>query len=152
MNRHDRIWSVTVILAAAQLSSAACAEVSPSAVESVAENVLQVRDEAGNWGGSTMGITHQRGPHYWAKKVLDLSGVSDEAWARVTEIRLSAFFCVRDYSWHDLPAANGLDEAIELVVNGEVHRIPTGDGPNNPRPKLLTSWRVMLHSGLSCSW
>ncbi|HUT89048.1 MAG TPA: DUF6259 domain-containing protein [Thermoguttaceae bacterium] len=128
MSRHDRIWSVATILFASLLSPAVQADVTPSTVEPVAEGVLQVRDESGNWGGSTMGITHQRGPHYWAKKVLDLSGMPDDAWKRVEEIRLSAFFCVRDYSWHDCPPANGLDEAIELVVNGQAHRVPTRDG------------------------
>ena len=62
----------------------------PSKIESVDEGVLQARDDAGNWGGPTMGITHQRGGDYWAKKIIDLGGLSEEAWARVDEVRLSA--------------------------------------------------------------
>ena len=128
MSQHCRIWRVTAVFFAALSSAVVHAEVSPSTVESVGDGVLQARDESGNWGGSTMGITHQRGPHYWAKKVLDLSGVSADAWAKLSEIRLSAYFCVRDYSWHDSPPANGLDEAIEVVVNGHVHRVATNSG------------------------
>ena len=128
MNRHDRIRTLTTFLFPLLLCSAVRAEGGASRLETIAEGVLQVGDEAGNWGGPTMGITHQRGPHYWAKKVIDLGGLGEEAWARVDEIRLSAYFCVRDYSWRELPQANGLDEAVELVVNGRVHRIPTSEG------------------------
>jgi len=91
-------------------------------------DVYVVRDDAGNWGGSSMGMTHQRGPDYWAKKVLDLSDLPEDAWQAATEVRLSAYFAVRDYSWHDLPAANGLDEAFEIVVGGHALRVPTGSG------------------------
>ncbi len=113
----------------------------PSLVEPLPDGVLLVRDDAGNWGGPTMGITHQRGSDYWAKKVLDLSGVSAEAWNQVKEVRLSAFFCVRDYSWHDSPPANGLDEAIELVVNGHAHRVPTNAGlPVYDEGKSMTAF------------
>jgi hypothetical protein len=53
--------------------------------ESLPDGVLLVRDDAGNWGGPTMGITHQRGPDYWAKKVLDLSRVSEDDWRSIQE-------------------------------------------------------------------
>ena len=49
-------------------------------------------------------------------------------WQRVTEIRLAAMFCVRDYSWHDLPRSNGLDETLEIAVNGHVHAIADSAG------------------------
>ncbi len=119
------------ILAGAVLCSLAmaqCAVAAPSLAEVIAEGVWVVRDEPGNWGGATMGITHQRGPDYWARKVLDLSSVPEEVWSEATEVRLSAYFCVRDYSWRELPAANGLDEAFELVINDVPHRIPTNSG------------------------
>ena len=117
-----RFAAVTVLSAC---GSVVLADTRPSLIESLPDGVWLVRDDAGNWGGPTMGITHQRGPDYWAKKVLDLSGVPEDAWNQVKEVRLSAFFCVRDYSWHDWPPANGLNEAIELIVNGHEHRIPT---------------------------
>ena len=132
---------IVVSLVASVFGSVVLAEPRPSFVESLPDGVLLVRDDAGNWGGPTMGITHQRGTDYWAKKVLDLSGVSDEAWNQVREVRLSAFFCVRDYSWHDCPPANGLDEAIELVVNGHAHRVPTNAGlPAYDEGKSMTAF------------
>ena len=87
-----------------------------------------VRDDAGNWGGAGVGITHQRGPDYQAKKILDLSDVPEAVWQAATEVRLSAFFSVRDYSWHDLPETNGLDETLGIVVGEHVRRVPTGSG------------------------
>jgi len=100
----------------------------PSTVREISDHVVLVRDDAGNWGGTTMGITHQVAPGYEAKKVLDLSGVHEAFWATIDEVHLSAFFCVRDYSKHATGKANGLDEAIEIVVNGNPHRIPTNAG------------------------
>lgn len=117
-----------VLLTALLSGCLAFGQTRPSQVESLPDGVWLARDDTGNWGGPTMGITHQRGPDYWAKKVVDLSDVPLEAWNQVEEIRLSAYFCVRDYSWHDGPPANGLDEAIEVVVNGHAHRIPTSAG------------------------
>jgi len=100
----------------------------PSKVERVLDGVWMARDDAGVWGGPSMGMTHQRGPDYQALKVLDLGGVPDAQWRQVTRCRLSAFFCVRDYSWHDAKQTNGLDEFLEIVVNGKVHRMATNSG------------------------
>jgi len=113
----------------------------PSAVERVSDGVWLVRDEAGNWGGPTMGMTHQRGPEYHAKKLLDLSGLPESDWQAVTQARLSVYFCVRDYSWHDAPKRNGLDEFIEIVLNGKVHRMATGAGlPAADESKPIEQW------------
>jgi len=88
-----------------------------------------------------MGMTHQRGPDYQAMKVLDLSGVAESDWRQATRVRLSAFFCVRDYSWHDAKATNGLDEFIEIVVNSKVHRIATKAGlPAAVEARPLPQW------------
>jgi len=100
----------------------------PSIVEPVGTGVLVVRDDQDCWGGMVMGITHMNAPPYQARKVLDLSGVSEATWAAVRAVRLSAYFMVRDYSWHDMPAADGLDEAYEVIVNGVVHRYATSAG------------------------
>lgn len=100
----------------------------PSAVERLADDVGVIRDDAGNWGGSSMGITHQSGPDYQAKKILDLSAVPEELWKTITGVRLSAYFCVMDYSAHVAKQTNGLDEAIEIVVNGNAHRIASNAG------------------------
>ncbi|MGE4527984.1 MAG: hypothetical protein AB7D00_06415, partial [Rhodospirillaceae bacterium] len=105
------------------------AAAAPSLFERLADGVYQVSDDRGQWGGAErgLGITHQVEPTYWARKILDLSAVPDTVWASVQSVRLSAYFCVRDYSWHE-GDRNGLDEAIEVVVNGRVFRYPTNAG------------------------
>ncbi|NUQ01754.1 MAG: hypothetical protein HUU35_18065, partial [Armatimonadetes bacterium] len=104
------------------------AQAVPSLVEPVTEGVWVVRDDEGNWGGMTNGITHQNKSPYQAKKILDFSDVPAEIWPQLQEVRLSLYFMVHDYSWHDLPEVNGLDEAYEIVVNGTVHHYPTNSG------------------------
>jgi len=101
----------------------------PSDFEPVREGVYVVRDDTGRWGGHmSNSITHQSAAPYQARKVLDLSAVPAAVWDAVREVRVSVYFMVRDYSWHDRPPANGLDEAFEIVVNGHVHAYPTSCG------------------------
>lgn len=100
----------------------------PSGFFATAPDVLEVRDESGHWGGSSMGMTHQVDPRYQAKKILDLSSVPEPTWDTVREVRLSAFFCVRDYSLVSHGKANGLDESFEIVVNGKVHTFRNNGG------------------------
>ena len=100
----------------------------PSLVENASDGVVLVRDDGGEWGGMTTGITHQNLSAYQAKKVLDLSDVPAAVWDRVVAVRLSLYFMVRDYSWHDLPKANGLDESYEVVVNGTTHLFADNSG------------------------
>ena len=100
-----------------------------SLVEQLGHGVYEVRDDGGQWPGDmSRGITHQSHAAYQAKKVLDLSDVSDDVWRQTREARLSAFFMVRDYSGHDNKTPNGLDEAFEVAVNGKVHRYSTNCG------------------------
>ncbi len=100
----------------------------PSLVEQTANDVRIVRDDNGLWCGASMGMTHQSDPRYQAKKILDLASVPEPAWAAARKVRLSAFFCVRDYSLISLGKANGLDEAFEVVINGKVHTFPNNGG------------------------
>ena len=100
----------------------------PSTVEPVSPGVYVVRDDAGCWGGTYTGMTFQRGPDYWAKKVLDLSSVPEKVWQSSSRARLSAFFTVRDYSWHDAQTTNGLDEAFEIVINGKPRLVANNSG------------------------
>ncbi len=100
----------------------------PSLVRQVADNAYMVYDETGAWGGMTVGITHQHQSPYQARKVLDLSDVPAQVWEQTSRVRLSFYFMVHDYSWHELPEANGLDEAYEIVINGHVHEYPTNGG------------------------
>lgn len=121
-----------VVLAAAAFwprwTQAQPPQATPSIVERLADDVLVVRDDAGSWQEGSHGTTHQRGDSYVIRKTLDASRVDEAAWNATTQIRLSAFFCVHDYSWHDAKQANGLDETLELVVNGHVHRMADKDG------------------------
>ncbi|MEW6356332.1 MAG: DUF6259 domain-containing protein [Planctomycetota bacterium] len=116
-------WLLALLVLAVQ---SVCAR--PSTVERIADDVWIVRDDAGKCVPGSNGMTHQLGPDYQAKKALDLSSVPEDVWKAAGDVRLSAFFCVRDYSWHDLKKTNGLDEAIEIVVNGKVHTYPSNGG------------------------
>jgi len=100
----------------------------PSTVQRLSDDVLLVRDDTGIREGQADCITHQCGAEYQAKKLLDLSGVSEEAWKTITNVRLSAYFCVYDHSLHVVKKTNGLDEAVEIVVNGKPHRIADNAG------------------------
>jgi hypothetical protein len=118
-------WTLLWVLSFSGLDAFAA----PSLVEQLGEGVYEVRDDGGQWPGDmSRGITHQSHAAYQAKKVLDLSDVSDDVWRQTREVRLSAFFMVRDYSGHDNKTPNGLDEALEVVVNGKVHRYSTDCG------------------------
>ncbi len=121
-----RGWTTALPTLAVSVSLGLCA--APSRVVQTAPGAWMVADDAGAWAGGSPGITHQVGPGYEAKKVLDLGRVPPAVWRETADVRLSLFFCVRDYSWHDLPERNGLDEAFEVVVNGRVHRFPTSGG------------------------
>ncbi|OGV64396.1 MAG: hypothetical protein A3K19_09545 [Lentisphaerae bacterium RIFOXYB12_FULL_65_16] len=119
----------TLVALAVLLASAVAVLAVPSIVEQVSDGVYVVRDDNGSWDGHlSMSITHQNAPGYLAKKVLDASEVPAVVWDAARQVRLSVFFSVRDYSWHDLPKANGLDEPYEIRVNGSVNRYPTGGG------------------------
>jgi hypothetical protein len=108
------------------LSLAVSAWAVPSELESLPGGITMVRDDAGLWDGhQSLSITHQNQADYQARKSLDISALPESIWAAVKEVRVSALLAVRDYSWHELPAPNGLDEAIEVVVNGTVNRFPT---------------------------
>jgi len=101
----------------------------PSTFEPAMDGVYVVRDDADQWTGNmSLDITHQVNPEYQAKKVLDLSNVPEDVWAAAKQVRLSVRLGLRDYSWHDAAEENGLDEAIEMVVNGTVHTYPTNCG------------------------
>jgi len=101
----------------------------PSVVQSLPGGITMVADDSGLWDGHlSLSITHQNRAPYQARKMLDCSRLSSGIWDAAREFRLSVFLAVRDYSWHDQPATNGLDEAIEVVVNGTVNTIPTNGG------------------------
>jgi hypothetical protein len=128
------------VFLAAVVFSGVNAEAAPSIAERLSDDVYVVRDDAGSWADGSMSMTHQRGPDYAAKKTLDVSGVPDAFWQQVTAVRLAAFFCVHDYSWHDQPRPNGLDETLLLEVNGQTIAVPTKAGlPAFPQHKGVAS-------------
>ena len=119
-----RIVSLVMTLVVA--ASAALAV--PSLVTPVSDGVYEFRDDTGAWGGISNGITHMNKGDYCAKKVLDTSALPAVAWEAADQVRLSIYFMVRDYSWHELAKANGLDENYQIIVNGKVHEFPDNGG------------------------
>lgn len=122
------VMTILVLVPMATMFFVVDLSAAPSTVERLSGDDYVVRDDNGNWGGTTAGITHQRGPDYQAKKVLDLTAVPEPLWEAAREVRLSVYFTVRDYSRVELPVPNGLDEAFEIVVNGKPHRVATDAG------------------------
>ncbi len=101
----------------------------PSYFDKLSDGVYVVHDDSRQWDGDySYSITHQSAAPYQAMKVLDLSDVPQEVWDQAEGLRLSVFFMVRDYSWHDHPPAKGLDEQFEVTVNGHSHAYPTNCG------------------------
>ncbi len=97
-------------------------------VEQPAQGVTILYDDFGDWGGGSMGTSHQVNPSYQVRKTIDLSGLSEGVLAAGKEGRLRVFFACQDYSWA-LPNIewNGLDESFELHVNGHVHAYRTAE-------------------------
>jgi hypothetical protein len=124
MHAHPRFREVLAMLVLALPGLAA-----PSTITSLPGGITMVADDTGAWDGHmSLSVTHQNSAPYQARKVLDLSALPENVWTAAKEFRVSAFFAVRDYSWHDQPATNGLDEALEIVVNGTVNTYPTNCG------------------------
>lgn len=98
-------------------------------VDEIAEGVVMVYNDAGNWGGPSMGTSHQNSPNYQTRKTIDLSCVPEPLFRQLKAVRLRVFFALQDYSWA-LPTVpnNGLDEQFEVVVNGRAFRYATAAG------------------------
>ena len=112
----------------------------PSIIDRVSEDVWVVHDDMGQLSSPGVISTHQSGPDYCAKKILDLSSLPENIWKEASMVRVSAFFCVLDYSDHDNSKANGLDESLEVVINGKAHRYPTNSGfPELLKKKSMSS-------------
>ncbi len=100
----------------------------PSSVLTVSDGVYVIQDDDEQWGGLELGITHQLDHQYRSKKILDLSEVPEEIWASTKDVRLSAYFCIRDYSKQKGNEENGFDEAFQIIVNGKIHTYSTNSG------------------------
>lgn len=131
MNREEkqmRIGLPVLLLAAGGFAWGVEAAGSP-VLEQIHPGAWMVYNDSGNWGGASMGTSHQTGPEYHTRKTLDLSVVPEELWRKIKVARVRVFFAIQDYSWATpgLPA-NGLDESFEVVVNGRARRYGTADG------------------------
>ncbi|MBC7288060.1 MAG: hypothetical protein H5T86_08485, partial [Armatimonadetes bacterium] len=98
-------------------------------LEEPADGVVLVYDDNGQWGGPSMGTSHQVNPTYQTRKTIDLSIVPADLWPKVRAARVRVFFAIQDYSWATPGIQyDGLDEEFEVVINGHVHRYPTSGG------------------------
>ena len=92
------------------------------------DGILVLADDTGAWGGFSMGVAHQHRPDYQIRKRLNLDALPAGALDRAKSARLRVYLAVQDYSWNiGDKTHNGLDEAFEILVNGEPTRIQTSD-------------------------
>src|SRR5690606_18656776 len=81
--------------------------------------VIEIYDDAGNWGGMDSGTSHQNADNYWTEKTID---VPANALAQSKFAYLRVFMFVQDYSFANRNITpNGLDESFEILVNGKSH-------------------------------
>ena len=90
--------------------------------------ITVLRDDTGAWGGFSMGVAHIRDETYQVRKTLDLGALHEGALLRAKAARLRLYFAIQDYSWNmGDKTPNGLNEAFEVVVNGNALRFETKD-------------------------
>ncbi|HID07872.1 MAG TPA: hypothetical protein EYP10_12085 [Armatimonadetes bacterium] len=114
----------------------------PPKIEQPERGVWLVYDDNGNWGGPSMGTTHQHRPEYQAMKLIDLSQFPADAFKRIKQVRLRVFMAIQDWSFNvGKRVINGLDEAFELRVNDRVHTYRTNAGfPARAHPSERLRW------------
>ena len=90
--------------------------------------ITVLRDDTGAWGGFSMGVAHINRPDYQVRKRLDLTALPKGALERAKTARLRLYLAIQDYSWNmGDKTHNGLNEAFEVVVNGNPLRFETKD-------------------------
>jgi len=107
--------------------------------------VTVLRNEAGGWGGLSMGVAHQNTPTYRIRKTLDLSALPEGTLAGSKSARIRIWLCLQDYSFNvGDHVADGLDEQFELLINGHQRVYPTSDprlpGRSDPKQPLTPGW------------
>lgn len=107
--------------------------------------VTVLRNEAGGWGGLSMGVAHQNQPLYRIRKTLDLAALPAGALPGAKSARIRIWLCLQDYSFNTGDhVADGLDESFELLVNGHQHVYPTSDprlpARSDPQQVLAPAW------------
>jgi len=116
----------TALLLACTLSAPAIA--ADWSLDHPRPGITVLRDDTGAWGGFSMGVAHIRDETYQVRKTLDLNALPEGALRRAKAARLRFYFAIQDYSWNmGDKTPNGLNEAFEVVVNGNALRFETKD-------------------------
>jgi hypothetical protein len=90
--------------------------------------ITVLRDDTGAWGGFSMGVAHINRPDYQVRKTLALTALPQGALQRAKSARLRLYFAIQDYSWNmGDKTPNGLNEAFEVLVNGNALQFETKD-------------------------
>ena len=108
--------------------------------ENFGEGLLCLRSENGKNVNHLSRSSIQRDPTYQIKKIFDFKVMPEDEWKKVEKICLSIHFCVFDNSKLDNPPINGLDEEIEIIINGKSHKYPTRQFSVYPEYKWYDFW------------
>jgi len=148
-------WITTIALATVAVSAAAQDLPTGYTVSHPQTAVASIADDTGNWGGESLGTSHQNQDQYWTQKTLYIpTGALDG----IAEARLRVFMALQDYSFaNHAIKPNGLDESFDLVINGHTHLYKDSEpflrGRVNPSDSLTWRWTDFtipvseLHSG-----
>lgn len=91
-----------------------------------------VLDDNNDFGGMDKGTTHQETPDYWIEKTLVVPAAELK---RAKSARVRVYLHAFDYSYAKGETPNGLDESLEMLVNGKSHVYRTDSGlPARPSP------------------
>lgn len=112
-------WITTIALSTIAVSATAQDLPKGYTISHPQSGVTAIAGDTGNWGGSSMGTSHQNQDQYWTQKTIDIpAGALDG----MTEARLRVFMALQDFSYNNHAIKpNGLDESFELVINGHTH-------------------------------
>jgi len=108
-------------------------------VEHPQKGVTIISNDTGNWGGDTLGNTHQNSEPYQAEKTIEVSG-SELANKKFARLRI--FMGLIDYSKNSGVKQNGLDESFSIVLNGHSHQYQTNEPflRGDPNGKKTMHW------------
>lgn len=148
-------WITTLALATFAVSAAAQNVHTSYTISHPQTGVTSISDDTGNWGGSSMGTSHQNQDQYWTQKTLY---ISNGALDGIAEARLRVFMALQDYSFaNHAIKPNGLDESFDLLINGHTHLYKDSEpflrGRATPAQPLTWRWTDFaipvseLHSG-----
>jgi len=118
------LYYVTLVIGFALLSKSTFAQDAKSTfmVDHPQKGVTIISNDTGNWGGNTLGNTHQNSEPYQAEKTIEISAneLSNKQYAR-----LRIFLGLIDNSVKSGVSRNGLDESFSVIINGHSHEYQT---------------------------